>query len=198
MVQRAGTVLLGFLSLQVATAAIAQADPIAFVDGTSPFRLLASGGDVTAHFVGSDAGYDSLLYLWRAGEEPLSLFENHAAAVGDRVNLGAHDAGTELVFGLHVLNTGHHFFAGSGARNPDGEVHARAIGWGATSAIPTPGVLIGFEDLLGGGDRDFNDLIFLVSNVTLADPAAVPEPATLLLVGSGVAGFAALRRRRRA
>lgn len=196
MVKRAGSVLLGILICQAATATDARADPIGF-DVVSPFRLLASGGDVTVHFVGSHAGYDSQLYLWNPGAASSPLFENHSTRIGTRANLGAYASGTELVFGLHVLDTGHHFFTGAAGRNPDGVVHARAIGWGATRNIPTPGVLIGFEDLWNGGDRDFNDFVFLVANATVADVATAPEPATLLLVGGGVAALAVRRRRRR-
>jgi hypothetical protein len=196
MAQPGGTVLLGVLLFQIVSASVVRADPIG-LDVISPFRLLASGGDVTVHFVASHAGYDSLLYFSRPGEEPLPLFENHSTRVGQRARLGTYAAGTELTFGLHVLDTGHHFFTGPASRNPDGVVHARAVDWGATWKIPTIGVLIGFEDLLNGGDRDFNDFVFLVSNVTVADVATAPEPATLLLVGSGVAALAARRRRRR-
>ena len=196
MVQRAGSVLLGVLCCQVLTAGIARAEPIT-VDLMSPFRLLTTGGDVTVHFVGSHAGYDSELYLWTPGEEPDVLFENHSTTVGARASLGTRSAGEELTFGLHVLDTGHDFFTGPAGRNPDGMIHARAIDWGATWMIPVPGVLIGFEDLFNGGDNDFNDFMFLVTNATLAEVTTAPEPATLLLVGSGVLGMAARRRRRR-
>ena len=54
-------------------------------------------------------------------------------------------------------------------------------------------VVLAWEDLLNGGDNDYNDFIVGVSDVA---PAPVPEPATMLLMGTGLAGLVAIRRRR--
>ena len=53
------------------------------------------------------------------------------------------------------------------------------------------------EDLLAsqGGDFDYNDLIFGFYGI--ATPS-VPEPMTLSLLGVGLVGLAAIRRRRTA
>jgi len=61
--------------------------------------------------------------------------------------------------------------------------------------------ILGFEDLSGPGlgDKDYNDLVVLVDGV---EPATTPEPGTLLLLGTGLAGIAGygyrFRRKRKA
>jgi len=56
--------------------------------------------------------------------------------------------------------------------------------------------VIGFEDLPGLGDADYNDLVVLVWGVT--DAPIVPAPATLMLVAMTVLSGAGWRRFRRA
>jgi len=51
--------------------------------------------------------------------------------------------------------------------------------------------VIAWEDLYDGGDHDFNDLVVEAS----FNPAPVPEPTTLLLLGSGLVGIGAFRRK---
>ena len=52
--------------------------------------------------------------------------------------------------------------------------------------------IVAFEDLQNGGDQDYNDLVLELIGV-----APVPEPGTMVLLGSGLLGLAAWHRRRR-
>ena len=139
-------------------------------------------GDVTATFLGSDAAYDSQLGLLGG---PSDIFDNKLTPVGTVYDLGSYAAGTVLTFSLHVLNTGDTFLSGLAGANPDGVGHAAVNNLGRGSTV-------GFEDFFGGGDRDYNDL-----NFSLTNSGAVPEPATwaMMILGFGFVG-AALRTRR--
>ena len=124
--------------------------------------LIATGGDVVVTFVSNDAGFMSELYLdGQSGDQSGAIFNNFTTPTGTIVNLGSFTAGTELIFTLLVKQTGDLFFTGDASRNEDGVVHARLQDAGDH-------VLVGFEDLFGGGDLDFNDLVFSFTDVVTA------------------------------
>jgi hypothetical protein len=85
--------------------------------------------------------------------------------------------------------------------NPDNELD-HMVTWLVTGNAGHPGnrlgaYVIGFEDLWGGGDQDYNDLVLEVWGVT-DGPPSVPLPGTLLLLLSGVSAAIAIALRRHA
>jgi hypothetical protein len=119
------------------------------------------------------------------------------------------NVGDSLIFGLQALvlhynsdsihypNT-NYFFSGDAANNQDSrawndaQVHTKVLNLGDNR------FLVGFEDIWGGGDRDFNDNVFLFEGVSVDIPVppltVVSEPASLSLLGILFGGLLWRRR----
>ncbi|MDR3087068.1 MAG: DUF4114 domain-containing protein, partial [Azoarcus sp.] len=78
-------------------------------------------------------------------------------------------SGTELVFRLDVSKNGHSWY--SNAKDADGFDHA----WAQYDYWQENLAVVGFEDLVKGGDKDFNDMIFSVNNISRS-PIPIPIP----------------------
>lgn len=178
----------------VCTALPAVAEPIGLID-TSGQPLVATGGEVRIYFAGSSAAFHSVLHLVSPGAAQGPFFPNHSTTPGAMISLGTFAPGTVLTFRLDVLSTGHQFFTGPASGNPDNLVHAGYTLFVSDGTIPDNGLLVGFEDLFGGGDGDFDDHRFVFTNV--APAVATPEPATLILMSAGLSGIGAAVRKRR-
>ncbi|MCI5125870.1 MAG: hypothetical protein D3925_15715 [Candidatus Electrothrix sp. AR5] len=96
-----------FLLSLLAVPLTAQAFPVAD-SGTEGLAVIVnSSDDVIATYQGNSAAYSNDLYL-----DNTLIFKNHSSPVGSTVNLGSFPIGTELMFRLHVNNTGYDYFTG--------------------------------------------------------------------------------------
>jgi hypothetical protein len=138
--------------------------------------IVASNGDVVVTQLGYITAADSdSLYLYSpTGYYSANLIVNNfATPVLTTVDLGYFTAGTELVFEMCNLNTGYCYLTGPASRNVDNTVHDTVVDNYTINGIT--GTYVAFEDLQYGGDKDYNDLIFLVSNV-YGLPTNAPPP----------------------
>jgi hypothetical protein len=160
--------------------------------------MFYAGGDVTVDVLYKDTTFGNVLQLW-SGSKAYDIVDGRN--VGSHVTLTQAQLadmgiglGDELQFGIHVLNTKQDFLIGPSNRNKDGLDHAY-VRFGRFNTF------VGFEDLYGGGDRDYNDQVFRFSGVVRIPPRFVvsneiepsvsePAPAILLLTGIGLLGLA--------
>jgi len=110
-----------------------------------------------------------------------------ATSTAVSANIGA-------TFGFYITNApGNTFYSHTALNTVDGIDHMMLFD---TRDNVLPGlfgsnVVIAIEDLLGGGDLDYDDMV-----VGISDVAPVPEPSTVLLLGAGILGVAAIARKR--
>ncbi|SOD15971.1 DUF4114 domain-containing protein [Nitrosomonas ureae] len=139
-------------------------------------------GPVNAYFAGSSADYSSdfKVIIGNGDPEPFThLFSNHSSSVGDKIELGNFSAGDYFIPVLQVITTGD-FFWSNPKSNSDGLNHVFASSFQLPDG--TSAVLIGFEDIRGGGDLDFNDHMAIFTNIEIA-PVPEPETYLMLLIG---------------
>ncbi len=176
---------------------------------------------VRAYFIGEGASYHNTLGYAVTGGSPKSpgaeiIFPDASSATGthssnsgvrsttepllpgDFVELGEFKAGDRFDFFLIVQGalTGRGFFSSVTSLNGDGLVHVVSLAYPGS-----PYLIIGFEDINGGGDRDYNDILFVIDigteNISKLVRLITPEPT--LAVGSLFAAVSiGFSRRRRA
>lgn len=115
---------------------------------------------------------------------------------GDFVDLGTFKSGSTLDFFLIAdgASGGRNAYAAPATRNPDKLDHVVAF------ALPdSPYLIIAFEDMYGGGDRDYNDVIFAldIGRANIQNLISTPEPQTWAIL-AGFLGIILLLQRRQA
>jgi hypothetical protein len=125
--------------------------------------FVASPMEITATFMGGNAGYSGELFLHSPGE--VFIGQNHVTPSGTSVVLGSFGKGQMLVFRLYIPDTGDTWYSGPATDNSDGEFHARIVQ--ANSGLWYGG----FEDMANIGDSDFEDVCFTISgDLSLDEP----------------------------
>ncbi|MBL4789565.1 MAG: DUF4114 domain-containing protein [Kordiimonadaceae bacterium] len=185
---------------------------------------LAETSEVRVYFIGEGAGYhnsfgiytgdssaaltgdaalvfpdasSSSSYLDPTGSDYRSA--NAPVAAGDFVELGTFESGTQLNLFLiaNGANGGTNTYFTDIALNPDGIEHYVVL------ATPdSPYLLVGAEDLFGGGDKDYNDIVVAfdigTANVQqlVSNAVPLPGPVAALLGPLCLALFVRFKRRR--
>lgn len=193
---------LGLFSISNAsTKAIPYPDSGAVNNDSHTFTATTSG-QIGAYFFGSTAAYTNTLSLLVNGvitpQTSGGVLNNHTSSFGDFVILGYANAGDVLTFQLNVLNTGETWYSNE-SLNTDGMNHAYSTTFSGNTTLDFPmGTYVGFEDVYGGGDSDYNDETFVFTNISYNNPVSpVPEPDTYatLLAGLGLIVFTMRRRK---
>lgn len=181
------------------TCALADTIPYPNPGTTNPttYSFIAPyAGNISAYFYSASASYDETIGLWVNGVSTGIIgLPNHASSLGQELILGFAPAGATLVFTLQVQNTGDVFYSNP-AQNPDGFNHVYSTSFSGSPSVPG-GTFVSFEDLYGGGDKDYNDIAFVFRDVgVVAEVPAAPEISTwlMMLLGFAGVGFAAYRR----
>ncbi|MBL8498734.1 PEP-CTERM sorting domain-containing protein [Nitrosomonas sp. JL21] len=182
--------LMSILGLSILSAFSARAAAVTYSNfgsqNSDSYSFTAtSTGQINAYFHGATAAYANTLTMLVNGvatpETSEGVFHNHSSQVGDFLNLGFVNQGDVITFQLNVLTTGR-TWSSDHSLNSDqvNHVFSTSFGGDVENNIPA-GTYVGFEDLIRGGDFDYDDEAFVFTNIS-----AVPEPETYAMLLAGL------------
>ncbi|WP_170163598.1 DUF4114 domain-containing protein [Eilatimonas milleporae] len=186
---------------------------------------LATASDVRMYFIGEGAGYRNTFGVYTGDSsngltgDAQTIFPDASTssyyynpdqnsyrssrapvAEGDFVELGTYDGQTQMNLFLiaNGASGGTTTYYTDMSLNPDGIEHFVVL------ATPnSPYLVVGAEDLFGGGDEDYNDIVVAldigVANAQqmISNAVPLPGPVAALIAPLFLVGWVARRRRRR-
>ena len=156
---------------------------------------VAETGHVDGYFLGASAGYENLFTINFEDVSSTSIVRpawiSNQSPIGTHYDFGTHQAGMQAVFVDKVIDGSvqDKWYYSLTEFNPDHQTHF--MFHRIYMEDMTPALIVRWEDIFGGGDRDFNDHVLLVTNVV----PSVPEPSTILMLLSGLALLPFLKRK---
>jgi PEP-CTERM motif len=158
----------------------------------------SEAGTVTYTFLGSGAGYTNTFNLSTLFATN-TVFNGHQSSVGDSVTqqitgAGALDFSFQTISPQYVVSNGSDLNT-SACCGPDQGVFGIVTTETTLSNGESFSDLLIYNDPVPGGDHDYNDLVIGVNFVD--PPPAVPEPASIALLGLGLSALLYAKRRNR-
>lgn len=162
--------------------------------------LWMSGGTLDIFSIGKYAGFDHDFGYLDGDDLFTSIIDNPDGS--DSASFDIPDTQSPFRFTLKA-NRDKLLWSSLADDNQNSEDHM--VSWLVLEGEYAGSFVFGWEDYRGLGDRDYNDLVLVISGIDLyggpigGDPndiPGVPVPAALWLFGSGLLGLVGLLRRR--